>query len=61
MSHGWPLEVWDKYPENLASTTRDSLKEIMGTCVGKEIVAIVGDAATLRPQLEKEGLKLEGN
>ena len=29
--------------------------------MGKEIVAIVGDAAALRPQLEKEGLKLEGN
>ena len=61
LNHNWPLEVWDKYPERLASTNRDSLKEIMGPCMGKEIVAIVGDAAALRPQLEKEGLKLEGN
>jgi zinc protease len=58
---GWPLEVWDKYPERLAATTRESLKEIMGTCVGKEIVAIVGDATVLRPQLEAEGLKVSVN
>jgi zinc protease len=61
ISHGWPLDVWDKYPENLASTTRETIKEIMTPCVGKEIVAIVGDATVLRPQLEKEGLKLPAN
>ncbi len=61
LNHNWPLEVWDNYPQNLARTTRDSFKEIMGPCVGKEVVAIVGDASDLRPQLEKEGLKLEGN
>ena len=61
VNQGWPLDVWDKYPENLASTTRDSLKEILAPCLGKEIVAIVGDANVLRPQLEKEGLRLEGN
>jgi hypothetical protein len=60
-NHGWPLDIWDKYPANLASTTRDTLKEIMGPCTGKEVVAIAGDASVLRPQLEKEGLKLEGN
>ncbi len=59
IEHGWPLDVWDKYPENLASTTRDTIKEIMAPCVGKEVVAIVGDAAVLGPQLEKEGLKLQ--
>jgi zinc protease len=55
----WPIDVWDKYPENLAATTPATLKEIMAPCVGKEIVAVVGDASVLGPQLEKEGLKLE--
>ncbi|HEY0706190.1 MAG TPA: insulinase family protein [Polyangia bacterium] len=55
----WPIDVWDKYPENLANTTPATLKEIMAPCVGKEIVAVVGDASVLKPQLEKEGLKLE--
>jgi zinc protease len=61
LQHGWPLDVWDKYPENLASTTPQTIKEIMAPCVGKEIVTIVGDAAVLRPQLEKAGLKLASN
>jgi zinc protease len=61
LQHGWPLDVWDKYPENLAATTPQTIKEIMAPCMGKEIVTIVGDAAVLRPQLEKAGLKLAGN
>jgi hypothetical protein len=59
--YGWPLEALDRYPANLAKTTRESIKEIMAPCVGKEVVAIVGDAAVLKPQLAAEGLKLEGN
>jgi zinc protease len=56
---GFSPEVWDRYPEALAGTTRETIKEIMAPCLNKEIVAIVGDAKVLRPQLEKEGLKLE--
>jgi zinc protease len=55
----WPIDTYDKYPDRLADTTPAALKQILVPCVGKEIVAIVGDAATLRPQLEKEGLRLE--
>ncbi|HEY0713295.1 MAG TPA: insulinase family protein, partial [Polyangia bacterium] len=55
----WPLDVWDKYPENLAATTPGTLKEILAPCVGKEVIAVVGDAGVLRPQLEKEGLTLD--
>jgi zinc protease len=55
----WPIDTYDKYPDRLADTTPTTLKQILVPCVGKEIVAIVGDAATLRPQLEKEGLRLE--
>jgi zinc protease len=59
VSRRWPIETWDKYPERLAQTTPATLKELLVPCTGKEIVAVVGDAAVLRPQLEKEGLKLE--
>ncbi len=54
----WPIDSYDKYPERLAGTTPASLKEIMAPCVGKEVLAIVGDSASIKPQLEKEGLKL---
>jgi zinc protease len=57
---GWPLEALDRYPENLAATTKATIKELARPCVGKEVATIVGDAAVLKPQLEKEGLKLEG-
>jgi zinc protease len=55
---GWSLDVWDKYPDNLAKTTRETIKTIMAPCVGKEVIAIVGDAAVLKPQLEAAGLKV---
>jgi zinc protease len=55
-ANGWPTEVWDRYPENLANTSRATVKDIVAPCVGKEIVTIVGDEAALRPQLEAAGL-----
>jgi hypothetical protein len=30
----------------------------MAPCLGKEVIAIVGDAAVLKPQLEAAGLKV---
>jgi zinc protease len=59
--HGWPLEVWDLYPERLAETTPKTLREITEGCVGKEIVTVVGDATVLRPQLEAAGLRPQGS
>ena len=53
-----PLETYDSYPENLARTTRESLKQIMTPCLGKEVIAIVGDAAVLKPQLQAAGLQV---
>jgi zinc protease len=58
---GWPVDVWDKYPERLAATTREAVQGIMKPCVGHEIIAIAGDAASVRPQLDAIGLKLETN
>jgi zinc protease len=57
--HGWPNDVWDRYPERLAATTREAVREALKPCPGREIVTIVGDAATLRPQLADAGLALE--
>jgi zinc protease len=56
---GWPLEVWDRYPERLAATNREQVRAIMKPCVGHEVVTIAGDAASVRPQLEAIGLKLD--
>jgi zinc protease len=53
-----PLSTYDNYPDTLARTSRESLKQIMAPCLGKEVIAIVGDAAVLKPQLEAAGLKV---
>jgi zinc protease len=53
-----PFETYDNYPDYLAKTRRESLKTIMAPCLGKEVIAIVGDAAVLKPQLEAAGLKV---
>jgi zinc protease len=58
---GWPVDVWDKYPERLAATNREAVAALLKPCVGHEIISIAGDAATVRPQLEAIGLKLEAN
>lgn len=53
---GWGTEVWDRYPENLARTTRAQLAAIIEPCVGREIVTIVGDRRKLEPELRAAGL-----
>jgi zinc protease len=57
--HRWPLSVWDDYPENLAATTLPQVASLLGTCLDREVLAIVGDAAQLRPQLAAAGFLLE--
>jgi zinc protease len=59
--HGWPADVWDRYPERLAATTPAAVQSVLKPCVGHEIITIAGDAASIRPQLEAIGLKLESN
>jgi zinc protease len=58
---GWPVDVWDKYPERLAATNREEVRALLKPCVGHEIISIAGDAASVRPQLDAIGLKLEAN
>ena len=57
--HRWPLTVWDQYPEHLAATTPQVLQTLMASCLDREVLAIVGDAATLRPQLAAAGFELD--
>jgi zinc protease len=59
--HGWPADVWDKYPARLAASTRQDVRATMKNCVGHEIISIAGDAASIAPQLKAIGLKLEAN
>jgi zinc protease len=59
--HGWPDDVWDKYPERLAAANRQDVRSVMKNCVGHEIITITGNAAEIRPQLKAIGLKLEAN
>jgi zinc protease len=54
--HRWPLSVWDDYPENLAAATPALLRKLLASCVDREVVAVVGDAAVLAPQLRAAGL-----
>jgi zinc protease len=57
--HRWSLAVWDDYPQNLAATTLPVVASLLGTCLDREVLAIVGDAARLRPQLAAAGFRLE--
>jgi zinc protease len=59
--HGWPIDVWDKYPERLAAASRHDVRALMKNCVGREIITVAGDAAKVGPQLKAIGLKLEAN
>jgi zinc protease len=59
--HGWPADVYDRYPERLAAATRQDVRTVMKPCVGHEIISISGDAEKIGPQLKAMGLKLEAN
>ena len=55
-SYGWSPAVWDAYPEQLATTTRGNVRDLLEPCAGHEIVVVVGDAAVIGPQLAAEGV-----
>jgi zinc protease len=57
--HRWPLTVWDRYPDNLAATSPRVVASLLATCLDREVLAVVGDAARLRPQLAAAGFQLE--
>jgi zinc protease len=51
---------WETYPEAIAAVTPKSLQAEMAKLAPETaVVVITGDAATLKPQLEAEGFKVE--
>ncbi|WPB76939.1 pitrilysin family protein [Archangium violaceum] len=57
---GRSLDYWEKYPEHLAAVTPASMQALVQKLsLGREVVVITGDAASLRPQLEAAGFKVE--
>jgi zinc protease len=53
-------EHWEKYPEHLAAVTPASMQALVRQLsLGREVVVITGDAASLRPQLEAAGFQVE--
>jgi zinc protease len=55
--NGWPADTLDRYPERLAETTRNGVRDAIAPCAGHEVVTIIGDVKVVKPQLEKLGFK----
>jgi zinc protease len=58
---GWPLSRWDDYPAALAATRPADIQRLLGPCVGKEIMTVVGPARRLKPQLDAPDLLLSSS
>jgi zinc protease len=59
-SLGRPLDSWEKYPEHLAAVTPASMQALaQQLSLGREVVVITGDAASLEPQLTAAGFPVE--
>ncbi len=55
-----PPDYWERYPASLASVDPARVQAAAkGLAVGKEVVVIVGDAARLRPLIEKAGFRVD--
>ncbi|MCY1073151.1 hypothetical protein [Archangium lansingense] len=53
-------EHWEKYPELLSAVTPAELQALVKRLnLGSEVIVITGDAALLKPQLEKAGYRVE--
>jgi zinc protease len=53
---GFPSEVWDRYPENLADLQRASVRDLLVHCPGRESIAVLGDVAEVTRQLATHAL-----
>lgn len=58
-ARGYPADTYDRYPARLAALTVQDVSRLLDGCVGNEVVALVGDAAVLRPQLAAAGVAIE--
>jgi len=54
---GLPPGAWDGYPARLASSARTEVRDLMKSCAGHEVIALVGNASVLSPQLAARGLR----
>jgi zinc protease len=52
---GWPIDVWDRYPDQLANLSRATLRDLIAGCTGHEAVVLTGDKAVIEPQLAAHG------
>ncbi|WNG37209.1 insulinase family protein [Archangium violaceum] len=58
---GRSLRYWEEYPEQLAAVTPASMQALVQQLsLGREVVVITGDAASLKPQLTAAGFNVEG-
>jgi zinc protease len=55
-AQGWSAHVWDRYPEHLAHLSRGSVRDLLRTCAGHEVVTVLGDPEALTPELAARGL-----
>jgi zinc protease len=56
---GWTTDFIKGYPQQLANVTNAQLVPLLETCVGHEVVTLVGPAAVISGHLEKAGVKYE--
>jgi zinc protease len=55
--NGWPIDVWEHYPERLAATSRADVRGVIAPCAGHEVITIVGDGARVKAQLKERHLE----
>ncbi|BDG03787.1 M16 family metallopeptidase [Anaeromyxobacter oryzae] len=55
-----PPDHWDRQPAEIAALSPERIqKAAAALALGREVILVVGDAAALRPQLEKAGYAVE--
>jgi hypothetical protein len=58
--NGWPIDVWERYPERLAGTARADVRAVIAPCAGHEVITVVGDGARVKAQLQERHLDFPG-
>ncbi|MBF5042657.1 insulinase family protein [Aggregicoccus sp. 17bor-14] len=55
-----PADYWERYPEAIARVDAAGMRSLAGALnLGSEVVVVVGDVASLQPQLEAAGFQVE--
>jgi zinc protease len=45
-AHDFDADVWDRFPQRLADSSRSAVRDLLKDCAGHEVITIVGDATT---------------